>query len=112
MQFLRTIIFSKDEARLRAGWRILAHLLILFLLGTLLSIPTLALASLSPIFAFIGDGFLIGLIGITLSVYIARRWLDKRGFQSLGLHWDSGLHWGRFGGGIDKMTLVLRALGR
>ena len=90
MQFLRTIFLSPDEARLRAGWRILTHLLILLLLGSLLSIPMLALASLSPIFAFIGDGFLIGLIGITLSIYIARRWLDKRSFRRLGLHWDSG----------------------
>jgi membrane protease YdiL (CAAX protease family) len=88
MQFLRNLFLSPDEARLRAGWRILAHLLLLFLLGSLLTIPMLALASLSPIFAFIGDGFLIGLIGITLSVYVARRWLDKRSFSSLGLRWD------------------------
>ena len=85
MQFLRNLFLSPDEARLRAGWRILAHLLLLFLLGSLLTIPMLALASLSPVFAFIGDGFLIGLIGITLSVYVARRWLDASGAAACAL---------------------------
>jgi membrane protease YdiL (CAAX protease family) len=33
---------------------------------------------------------ILNLIAITGSIYIARRWLDKKSFESLGLKWDRG----------------------
>ena len=89
MNVLRTIFLSPNEARLRAGWRILVHLLLLLLLGALIAIPLLTLSSLNPVLAFFGDAFFVALLSITLSGYIARRWLDKRSFVSLGLSWSS-----------------------
>lgn len=89
MDFLRRIFISPDEARLRAGWRLLVHLLLIVMLSAIIAIPLLTLASLSPILAFIADERFIVLLGITLSTWLARRWLDKRSFVSLGLHWNS-----------------------
>ncbi len=85
---LERIFLSPDEPRLRAGWRLL--------------IQTLLLAVFGAIIAFVG-GFLgryldgsiasiwnriIDFLVITSSVYVARRWLDKRSFESLGLKLD------------------------
>jgi hypothetical protein len=89
MEILRTIFLSPNEARLRAGWRILVHFLLLILLVALTAVPLLGLATLSPALAFFADGFFVSIIAFTLSVYVARRWLDKRSFVSLGLRWDS-----------------------
>jgi membrane protease YdiL (CAAX protease family) len=78
---ISNIFISSDETRLRAGWRLLVQTLFLILL----SIPVSFLAGLIPVS---GDGFLfsqvIELIIFTASIFIARRWLDKRTFTSLG----------------------------
>jgi membrane protease YdiL (CAAX protease family) len=76
------IFISPDEPRLRAGWRLLLQTLLMILIG----IPISLLSGLIPL---IGDGLIVSqvieLIIFTLSVYIARRFLDKRSFTSLGL---------------------------
>ncbi len=79
------IFISYDEPRLRAGWRLLIQwillniLLICFILPFQFSIDTL----------FSQQGMLLAqvveLFGVTISVYLAVRLLDKRGFSSLGL---------------------------
>jgi membrane protease YdiL (CAAX protease family) len=75
------IFISSAEPRLRAGWRLLLQTLILIIVA----IPVSFLANLIPIR---GNGFVFGqileLIILTVSIYIARRWLDKRSFTSLG----------------------------
>lgn len=89
---LKTIFISPDEPRLRAGWRLLLQTLLLIVLGFVFSIP-IGLLSVIPglelsdnIFLAISQG--IEIIAITLSVFLARRLLDKRSFGSLGLKID------------------------
>lgn len=82
------IFLSPDEPRLRAGWRLLIQTFLLFVFGIVIAL----------VGGFLGR-FLDGSIGsiwnrvidflvITSSVYVARRWLDKRSFESLGLTLD------------------------
>jgi hypothetical protein len=89
---------SADEPRLRAGWRLLIQTMILVLVGGCLSIllvgilvaldPTLltATANLAPeymLLAVIAEAFTF-----TVSIFLARRFLDKRSIESLGLKLD------------------------
>ena len=72
-----------DDGRLRAGWRILVFLLIFMALAIGGQLGTrAALGSLpktSPVI------FVILAVTATMAVYLARRFLDRRGFLSLGL---------------------------
>lgn len=81
--FLVRIFLSPDEPRLRAGWRLLIQtiLLVVLLLIGLLGVPKEVANST------LGNTIII-FIAFTGSVYIARRWLDKRSFASLGLQLD------------------------
>ncbi|HSG43127.1 MAG TPA: type II CAAX endopeptidase family protein [Anaerolineales bacterium] len=81
------IFISSDEPRLRAGWRLLIQTLILILLGAVISIIGIGLG-LDILTDNLIGGQILNLILITGSVYIARRWLDKRSFESLGLRLD------------------------
>ncbi len=87
---LARIFLSPDEPRLRAGWRLLIQTILLFVFGAVVSIA-------SGLPGAAGGSFLLAqilnFIIITGSVYVARRWLDKRSFESLGLK-------------IDKHTLI------
>ena len=84
--FFIRIFISPDEPRLRAGWRLLLHIALIMIVGLGLN-STLRFLPLPT-----GGGMLAGqlsnLIVMTISVYIARRWLDKRSFTSLGLKSD------------------------
>jgi membrane protease YdiL (CAAX protease family) len=92
--WIQEIFISEDEPRLRAGWRLLAQTVLIFVLGFCVGIPL--------IFYFASNGLIeIDIRSIsreillplqiaqffifTLSVYLARRFLDKRSFTSLGL---------------------------
>jgi len=76
------IFLSPDESRLRAGWRLLIQTILLFLFGGILFVilSTFNISSGSLIVSQISN-----LVLITGSVYVARRWLDKKSFESLGL---------------------------
>jgi hypothetical protein len=87
MQFLQNIFITPGEARLRSGWRLLAHFFLLLLLVPVVASIFTFLSTLSPLFAFLADYSFISLIALTLSVYLARRWYDQRSFRSLGLNW-------------------------
>src|SRR5258706_9955399 len=83
--FIAKIFISQDEPRLRAGWRLLLQTLVMIILAIILSI-LLRLIIRNPQgsnFDFLIDQ-LINTIIITGSVYLARRFLDKRSFVSLG----------------------------
>ena len=86
---LSKLFIHPEEKRLRSGWRILAHLILLLIISFFLAGPLLAFASLSPVFAFLGDEFLISVLAFTASIYLARRWFDRRSFRGLGLQWDA-----------------------
>ena len=78
------IFISPDEPRLRAGWRLLLQILLLFIFGIIVSI-------LAGFIGFLDESLtsllnqILNFIVITGSVYVARRWLDKKSFESLGL---------------------------
>ena len=81
---LSKIFISPDEPRLRAGWRLLLQTILYILFG----IIVFSVAALLPL----GTGSfslliqqVLNLVVVTGSVYVARRWLDKRSFESLGL---------------------------
>lgn len=79
------IFLSPDEPRLRAGWRLLIHTILLFVFGTVVGIASSFLGVLNRSLIW---GQIVNFIVITGSVYVARRWLDKRSFESLGLKLD------------------------
>jgi membrane protease YdiL (CAAX protease family) len=86
---LDVIFFSPGEHRLRAGWRILAQLFIFWLISWFWII----LLRISPA-AFGDDQLLLMLreigkaVSFTISVFVARKIIDERSLQSLGLKFD------------------------
>ena len=86
---LANIFVSPNELRLRAGWRLLIQIIIYLFLGIVVFITAVFLGFEpgSSSFAFLVEQVL-NLIVYTGSVYIARRWLDKKSFESLGLKLD------------------------
>ena len=78
----RTWLRNPDDGRLRAGWRIAAFLAIFY---------SIALPLLFGLKAMLGFGRTSPLVIViiaaaaTPAVYIARRWIDGKGFVSLGL---------------------------
>src|ERR1041384_40838 len=82
---LTRIFFSPNEYRLRAGWRLLLQTLLLFAFGIIIGTIGILLRSfLNESLTVIWDEFIEFLI-FTSSIYVARRWLDKQSFESLGL---------------------------
>lgn len=77
------IFINNNEQRLRAGWRLLAQFLLMFVLISLGVFVSQFMVS---------DSFMATIMsqftGITLSVWIAARWLDKRSFFDYGLTLD------------------------
>jgi len=89
--FPARIFISPEEPRLRAGWRLTLQSLLLFALVIVFSLPVELSFYLKPLDNPYLQQLLSGLatlIAITLSVYLARRWFDRRKFSSLGLLWD------------------------
>ena len=82
---LAQIFLSPDEPRLRAGWRLLLQTLLMLVFGTIIGAIALALGILDLDSIW---GQVLNFLIITGSVYVARRWLDKRSFESLGLKLD------------------------
>jgi membrane protease YdiL (CAAX protease family) len=91
---LKTISFYGQEPRLRAGWRLLLHILLLLLISACLAILatmfllatgsiSVLLAELEPIYLLLGA--FLETVAITASIFLARRYLDKRSIESLGL---------------------------
>jgi membrane protease YdiL (CAAX protease family) len=87
--FLQTIFLSPDEPRLRAGWRLVIQTILLIVLSFCAGIPIGLLLVLPNI--NLSDGVILALnqvvelVGVTASVFLARRFLDKRSIVSLGL---------------------------
>ena len=88
----KKIFLSPAEPRLRAGWRLLIQTILMLALLVGFGIPLGIIAlifqwSTSGTFYFIANA-VIELFAFALSVYIARRFLDKRSFSSLGFKID------------------------
>ncbi len=97
--FLRRIFISPDEPRLRAGWRLLIHtiLLIIFLLIFSNIFGVIGYLTNTLDLQAVASGQDLGLtiltlatpLAFTLATWIARRFLDRRSFISLGFRPDS-----------------------
>ncbi|MGH2582860.1 MAG: CPBP family intramembrane glutamic endopeptidase [Anaerolineales bacterium] len=85
MTLIRNIFINPAEHRLRSGWRVLVQFILLLVLTSLLASLFLGLASLSAALGFLSDFTFVGFAGTTLSIVIARRWLDCKSVRSLGL---------------------------
>jgi membrane protease YdiL (CAAX protease family) len=87
--FWQTVFLSPNEPRLRAGWRLLTQTIVLFILsiaaGVIIFIPIglLKISFNSPIAMLANE--LVALFAITTSIFLARKFLDKRPIVSLGL---------------------------
>lgn len=87
--FWKIVFISPDEPRLRAGWRLLVQTILLVILsiiaGMVLFIPIglLEISYDSPISMFANE--LVMLFAITASIFVARKFLDRRPIDSLGL---------------------------
>lgn len=80
---LARVFLSPEEPRLRAGWRLLIQVVLYVLLLNIIAIPVIILGV--PVGSL---GLITGIldfIAMTASIFIARRWLDRRSFESLGL---------------------------
>jgi membrane protease YdiL (CAAX protease family) len=89
---IRKIFISRNEPRLRAGWRLLIQTILIFLTGVFIVIPLSLLLRLiqptiTPTLELIINGS-IALVSITASVFLSRRFIDRRTFVSLGLKID------------------------
>ncbi len=84
---LATIFLSPQEPRLRAGWRLLIQTVLYLVLAIIFTIVA----------AFLGAGIgslgivseILDFLAVLASVYIARRWLDRRSLESLGLKFSA-----------------------
>lgn len=74
---------SPEDGRLRAGWRILLFFVLLAGISVALQLTTRAMLGSLPA----GGTLVFGLIAVaaTVAVYLARRFLDRKSFVSLGL---------------------------
>lgn len=95
----RRVIFSPEDGRLRAGWRLLVHTVLLIITlavfqgGLTFLILRLGLAGVGDLQATMEGGLVTimllvaSAIAFTLATWIAWRWLDRKPFLELGLNW-------------------------
>jgi uncharacterized protein len=92
---LSKLFISEDERRLRAGWRLALHSLftvsIMFLFGIPVVLATVFFSGSANADRLASSLFLSEVIlfpAILISTWVARRFLDRRSFRSLGLKID------------------------
>ncbi len=89
--FLAHIFISSAENRLRAGWRLLiqafGQVVLTLCLSPLIIIPFGLMSGSFDVsgLPFLGLSEILELFTVTVSVFLARRFLDKRSIPSLGL---------------------------
>jgi membrane protease YdiL (CAAX protease family) len=95
---LAHVFLSPAEPRLRTGWRLILHGILFLVLISILGIPV-ALVGLflaQPPFnldilaytALLVASTIISLPSVTAATWLARRFLDRRSFRSLGFEFD------------------------
>jgi len=86
--FLPRIFLSPEEPRLRAGWRLLIQFFLWQLLTNIIFIAFVILGNESIYYNFLVNKS-VSLFAVIASVYLARRFIDRRSFLSLGLKYNS-----------------------
>ena len=83
--FFARVFISPDEPRLRAGWRLILQTIMMavIFIGIIISPLSVLEPPTGSNFDMVTQVTL--LVVFTLTIYIARRFLDKRSFESLGL---------------------------
>jgi membrane protease YdiL (CAAX protease family) len=102
MAVVRDIFWNADEARPRAGWRLLIQFFLTLALILLLNAPfgALNLDDTAPIHPALPAAVSLVRLGITLlSVWLAGRFMDRRRFMDFGLHFSRSW-WLDFGVGL------------
>jgi membrane protease YdiL (CAAX protease family) len=95
--FWQIIFLSPNEPRLRAGWRLLVQTILLVILGIaagmaiIVPIGLLKIDFDSPLVMLANQ--VTALFAITASIFLARRFLDKRSIVSLGLKLNRQALW-------------------
>lgn len=85
--FLKRVFLSPDKARLRAGWRLLIQTGLLVFLSFFFGLLAILLEVNLPEFKLnLTISQIIEMLAITLSVFLARRLLDRQAIVSLGLN--------------------------
>jgi membrane protease YdiL (CAAX protease family) len=84
--FLARVFISPDEPRLRAGWRVLAQLILLVVIVFFIGFLAQLLIQYG-LNEYLGSFIVV--LAITTSVFMGRRFLDRRTFVSLGLKLNS-----------------------
>lgn len=91
MAGIAAVFKNREQQRLRAGWRILLFALMFWLLAAVVFAIKPLLGDITKR-EFVEDYSLLIVavlaVAATISVFLARRGLDKRSFRSLGLHWS------------------------
>jgi uncharacterized protein len=90
--WLANIFLSPSESRLRAGWRLMLQTIMFLIFGIMIGLPvaiaTNAVPGNTSGTAFLAFNIMVELVAVTASVFLARRFLDKRSFVSLGFKAD------------------------
>ena len=117
MDRIARLFWNARQRRLRAGWRIVIHLLLWIfvpaLLGGLIGLPLSemiqrAFPALAPIAARAAN-FTLTLIGAIVGTWIATRFLDHRPFADLGLQFDR-TWWEDFAFGLGLGAFLMAAI--
>ena len=88
------LFLTPGERRLRAGWRLLGQALIFAVFAGFVSLVIFPILPTSLPYLLVEE--LVRLLAITIPILLARRFLDRRSFVSLGLKWNrgrSGISW-------------------
>jgi len=105
---LAIIFLSPNEARLRAGWRLLIQILMMLVISIVISIAFAPLLFSVHGTAFFFLGQIAELIAFTASIFLARLFLDRRSIASMGLRLDRRV-WKDILAGIG-ITFIMMAL--
>ncbi len=105
---LARIFISPSEPRLRAGWRLLIQTLLLIIISIGIGIATYLMPRKLDPTSILLIGELAELIAFAGSIYVARRFLDKRSFASLGFKFDKHVGYDILAGII--VTFVMMGL--
>jgi membrane protease YdiL (CAAX protease family) len=84
------IFITPDERRLRSGWRLLGQFLLLEVIAVIFAISLGSAFLLSPLQnRTLLVVQVVTFLSVNISVYLARRYFDRRSMVSLGLVWNS-----------------------